>query len=255
MQTVRTPERWRRLLTGFVMVFAVFQALATSLGSTRGESGLVVALVVVAMTIGVELGLFEVGVRDAVRGLGLGAPRWRGVIVGAVISVLLMLAPVAFAFSSGMRLTLLPDWALLCVGIFAQAGIAEETLFRGYLFGRLRAGRSFWRAAAVSMLPFVLVHLWYFVTMAWPIALASVLLSVVISFPLAHLFELGGRTIWAPALVHFAVQAIAKLAVPPESGAVVFPLAVMASSAVVPLLALLVKRPEAHAPDLSTGSA
>jgi membrane protease YdiL (CAAX protease family) len=43
--------------------------------------------------------------------------------------------------------------------------VAEEVLFRGYLFGHLRRGRSFWRAAVLSMLPFVCVHLLLFFTM------------------------------------------------------------------------------------------
>ena len=52
------------------------------------------------------------------------------------------------------------------------------------------------------MLPFVAVHLLMFFTMPWPVAgLASLLLAVVISFPMAHLYELGNATIWAPALL------------------------------------------------------
>jgi membrane protease YdiL (CAAX protease family) len=127
-------------------------------------------------------------------------------------------------------------------GLFAQAGIAEEVLFRGYLFGHLRVGRTFWRAAAVSMLPFVSVHLVLFLSMPWPIALASVLLAVVISFPLARLFELGGNTIWAPALLHFVIQATVKIVVFPH-GAQSFALAWMAASAIVPLLVFTVKAP------------
>jgi len=79
-------------------------------------------------------------------------------------------------------------------------------LFRGYLFGHVREGRPFWRAATVSCAPFVAVHLFMFLTLPWPIALASVLLAAILSFPLAYLFELGGRTIWAPAFLHFIVQ-------------------------------------------------
>jgi hypothetical protein len=63
------------------------------------------------------------------------------------------------------------------------------------------------------MLPFVAVHLVLFFSMPWPIALASVLLAIVISFPLAYLFELGGDTIWAPALLHFVIQATVKVVV------------------------------------------
>jgi hypothetical protein len=85
------------------------------------------------------------------------------------------------------------------------------------------------------MLPFVAVHLILFLTMAWPVALASVLLAVIISFPLARLFELGGDTIWPPALLHFVIQGTVKVLVLP-SGAESFALAWMAASAAIPLL-------------------
>ena len=97
-----------------------------------------------------------------------------------------------FVRAKGLTSTFYPGWVSLLPGLFAQAGIAEEVLFRGYLFGQVRVGRTFWRAAALSMVPFVSVHLVLFFYMAWPIALASVLLAIAISFPLAYLFELGG---------------------------------------------------------------
>ena len=81
-----------------------------------------------------------------------------------------------------------------------------------------------------------------FFSMAWPIALASVLLAVIISFPLAYLFELGGDTIWAPAILHFVIQATVKVLVFSQ-GAESFALAWMAAGAIVPLLVFTVKAP------------
>jgi hypothetical protein len=92
------------------------------------------------------------------------------------------------------------------------------------------------------MLPFVGVHLVLFASMPWPIALASVLLAIVISFPLAYLFELGGDAIWAPALLHFVIQATVKVVVF-SARAESFALAWMAASAIVPLLIFSVKAP------------
>ena len=111
---------------------------------------------------------------------------------------------------------------------------------RGRRSGHIRVGRTFWRAAALSMLPFVSAHLVLFVSMPWPIAMASVLLAVGISFPLAYAFELGGDTIWAPALLHFVIQATVKVLVFSQ-GAESFALAWMAASALVPLLVFTVK--------------
>ena len=92
------------------------------------------------------------------------------------------------------------------------------------------------------MVPFVAVHLMLFFSMPWPIALVSTILAVIISFPLAYLFELGGATIWAPAILHFVIQATVKILVFPE-GAEAFALAWMAASATIPLLVFAVKAP------------
>jgi hypothetical protein len=96
-------------------------------------------------------------------------------------------------------------------------------------------GTVVWRAAGLSMLPIVAVHLVLFFSMPWPIALASALLATVISFPLAYLFELAGGTIWAPSILHFVIQAGVKVIVLPH-GAESFAIVWMAASAMVPLL-------------------
>lgn len=143
---------------------------------------------------------------------------------------------VLFAVSTGSSLELYPNWQWLAIGIFCQAGIAEETLFRGYLFGHMRQRHTFWKAAGFAAIPFVLVHLILFFQFPWSLAGASILLSIAISFPLSKLYEMNGKTIWAPAIVHFATQAIAKLIVPSGENAWLYPFFVIAASAVVPLL-------------------
>lgn len=106
----------------------------------------------------------------------------------ALISVLLLLVIPLFAHVRQASVPFFPGWGWLIFGLFAQAGIAEEILFRGYLFGYLRRRRSFWQAALLATGPFV-VHLLLFVTLPWPIALAALFLAVALSFPIAHLFE------------------------------------------------------------------
>lgn len=226
---------WLRLVPGLAVVFGLFHASATILGSDRGQRGLLVGSLVVASTAGVYRFMSRRPGEAVVRRLGLGAPRAEGMMVASVIAVLLWIAALLFVRAHGMAVSFYPGWLSLLPGLFAQAGIAEEVLFRGYLFGQLRRGRTFWQAAAVSMVPFVGVHLILFVTMPWPIALASVLLSAIISFPLARLFESGGHTIWPAALLHFVIQGTPKVLVFPE-GAESFPLAWMAASATIPLL-------------------
>jgi hypothetical protein len=70
-----------------------------------------------------------------------------------------------------------------------------------------------------------------------------VFLAWAISFPLAYLFEIGARTIWAPALLHFVVQSAVKLVVP-TSPDPFFPLLWIGACAVVPFLVFLLVRRE-----------
>jgi membrane protease YdiL (CAAX protease family) len=208
---------------------------------------LLVGGLVVAATLVVEgLWLRERGAGSAARAIGLGVPDRRGVTVAAAVSLLILLTIPAYAWTTGSVLTLDPRTPWLLPGLFAQAGIAEEVLFRGYLFGHLRPGRPFWRAAGLSMLPFVAVHLLMFRSMPWPVALAGLILSVVLSFPLAHLFELSGATIWGPALVHFVVQGAVKVVIVSGEGSALFPFVWIAVSALLPILVLLVPRPVAR---------
>ncbi len=233
---------WSRLVLGLFLVFALFQWSATILGSDRGQQGILIAVLIVAATVAADWLLLRHPRAPALQHLGLGRPRAAGMVLAGGVAVLLLTMAFLFAVATGRTAALYPGWPWLLPGLFAQAGIAEEVLFRGYLFGHVRVGRTFWRAAAASMLPFVIVHLILFVSMPWPIALASVLLAVVISFPLAYLFEVGGNTVWAPALLHFVIQSTVKVLVFSD-GADTFALVWIAASAVVPLLIFAVKVP------------
>ena len=240
---------WVRLVLGLFAVFTLFHTAATILGSDRGQQGILISILVLMATAVADK--IVRGDRPApVSRLGLGRPRATGMIAAAGVALLLLIAGFVFARMRGLTAAFYPGWLWLLPGLFAQAGIAEEALFRGYLFGYVREGRTFWRAATVSMLPFVAVHLVLFASMPWPIALASVLLSVIISFPLALLFELGGRTIWPPALLHFVIQGTVKVVVF-DDGAASFAIAWMTGSALVPLLLFALYRVaagSAHAP-------
>ena len=245
--SIDTFGEWARLLAGLLVVFALFQYLGHALGSDRGQAGLIVALLVVGATLAAERVMFGQGFFAAARSLGLGRPEQRGLLVVASVCLLLLLVVVAFARTAGVSTVVLTGWGWLLPGLFAQGGIAEEVLFRGYLFGRLRRGRSFRQAASLSMIPFAGVHLVLFVTMPWPVALAALLLSIVLSIPLAHIFELGGDTIWAPAVLHFVVQSVPKVVTFENAEAAAsFPLWWMAASALLPMSALLVSRGRAR---------
>lgn len=228
---------------GMVAVFALFHWSALALGSDRGQAGIVVGAIVTAAILAVERLWFARTLADAALAIGFGPPARSGLLASAVISALLLAVVPLYAAATGSHVTMIEQWWMRLPGLFAQAGIAEEALFRGYLFGHLRRGRSFWRAASTSMLPFAAVHLLMFFTMPWPVAAASLLLALVISFPMAQLYELGRMTIWAPALLHFIVQGTIKSIRMDGDSAATFPLLWIAACAVVPLLTLLVPRP------------
>ncbi|HWE20193.1 MAG TPA: CPBP family intramembrane glutamic endopeptidase [Hyphomicrobiaceae bacterium] len=232
---------WGPLLAGLVMVFGLFQWLAHALGSDRGEAGLLIAAAVIVALVAVEGLLFRLPPMVAVRSLGFGPPTTPGLIVAMGLGLLLLATIPVYAVLRGASVVATPGWMWLLPGLLAQGGVAEEALFRGYLFRHLRRERPFWRAAGLSAVPFALVHLYLFATLPWPIALASILLATVISFPLAHLFELGGNTIWPPALLHFIVQAAVKVSEVP--GDTTMPLIWIAASAALPYLAFLYRRP------------
>jgi membrane protease YdiL (CAAX protease family) len=231
---ISSPREWTWLLAGLGAIYGLFQLAAAGLRSERGEAGLAVGALVTIATLAVERAWTGRSVARAARTLGLGLPRARGLTPAAGVCLLLVLVIPVFAWCTGTAARIVPGAGWLLPGLFAQAGLAEELLFRGYLFGHLRQGRTFWRAALLATVPFVAVHLLLFATMPWPIAAAALLLSVTISFPLARLFELGGATIWAPAMLHFVVQGTVKIVEIAGEPATAFPIVWMAASALLP---------------------
>lgn len=235
LERLRSPI-W--LAVGVAAVYALFEVVARALGSDRGQAGLVVAAAVIGATAAVERSIGGAQEASWTSRLGLGAPAAAGVVrSGAACALLIAVVPAYFALT-GRTPAAHPGWGWLLPGLFAQAGIAEEVLFRAFLFGNLRRGRTFWRAAVLSAGPFVLVHLWLFVGLPWAVASASVLLSAVLHFPLARLFDAGGRTIWGPALVHAVAQGVPKI-VSTREGDATFALTWIACCAVLPYVVFL----------------
>lgn len=240
---IDNPRAWGRLLVGLAAVYAMFQVVASALGSERGEAGILIGVLVVLGLVCAERWLFAVPLRIAPRQLGLTTPSARSIIVAAIVGGALLAVIPAFALATATPLAMAPGWALMLPGLFAQAGIAEEALFRGYLFGHVYRGRGFWRAAMLSIAPFAAAHLYLFVVLPWPVALASVLLAVLISPPLAHLYAVGGNTIWAPALLHLVVQGALKIVTLPTEAATTLPVLWIAACAVLPYCVFFVRRP------------
>jgi membrane protease YdiL (CAAX protease family) len=236
------PAFWLRLLLATALAYALMAAVAERLGSMRGEAGLMVGALVLAAVLALDRVLFAKSIGQSVRELGLTRPRGAGMpaalVIGALLSACLPLA----AALSGATISLRDDWLWLIPGLLAQAGLAEELIFRGLLYGRIRATRPFWRSVLLSIIPFALVHTVMFFSLPWPIAAASLALSIVMCAPLAQLYELAGRTIWAPAILHAVVQGAIKL-VDMNGEANLLPLIWIGACAALPYLAFAWPRP------------
>ena len=242
---------WLTLGFSVLAIFALLDRGASALGSVRGEAGIPLAALTLLACLLAERFLWGRPFPAASRALGLGMPTAKSVAVAAGVGALLLLVLPLFAAIGRADVTFYPRWPLLLPGLFCQGGIAEEVLFRGYLFGTLRSRYPFRPAAILSTGPFLVAHLLLFVTIDWPIALAATALSLLVSFPLARLFELGGRTMWAPALLHFSIQSPIKIVEMSGPAAAIYPLVWMGACAVIPWLVFLARIRGAAAVDIA----
>lgn len=96
------------------------------------------------------------------------------------------------------NLTSLSDLVLAFIGLVVLAPIAEELLFRGYLFGKIRAISSFWPTAIIVSLVFGFAHL------QWNVGIDVFILSLF----LCWLREKTG-SIWTSMMLHGLKNAIA----------------------------------------------
>jgi len=73
------------------------------------------------------------------------------------------------------------------------------------------------------------------------IGVGAMLVAAVTSVPLSYLYETGGCTVWAPAVLHAAIDSF-KLFLIPATATTTFSLLLIAVSLTVPLLCLAVPR-------------
>lgn len=250
---VVTPRRISTLpfLLGFALLYGVLGGLSEF--DATGRHGLGILGAVLLATVLVVGRLERTGPRSTVRGLGLDRPGGRAVLVALGVGVLLQgVFPLAGAMT-GATFALRPGWPWLLLGIFAFHGLAEELVWRGYAFARLRRGRSFGAAVIATMPLIAATHLLIVVRAGVAVGVAAMLVAAVTSLPFAHLYELGRRTIWAPAVLHTAIDSF-KLVTIPDDVTVSFSLTLAAASLTIPLLVLTVRavpdrRAVAVAPD------
>jgi len=153
---------------------------------------------------------------DAFRALGFVPARRAIVITVLLVSVPMWIFLPCFAWIRGTSVVVRSDWLVLLIGVVLVNGITEEVIHRGFVFGHLRASRSFAGAASVSALVFAAQHLYLIVTMGWAVGLSSVLLAAFLAYPMAFVFERGGRSIAGPAILHTSTNTPAIILALPE---------------------------------------
>lgn len=198
-----------KFLLGFVLIYGTLEGMARLLGDVlRVENALLITGAVLVVALLVERGVFNGNWQTALRSLGLGWGGWSALGVALLISLLQLACYPLITGLTGYRWTVPPNWPWTMVGIFALHGIAEEVLYRGFLFGHLRQGRTFWRAGWLAVLLFGLSHLPILANQGLLVGGMAIALAIASSFPFARLYEQGRNTVWAPALVHGAVDTV-----------------------------------------------
>jgi membrane protease YdiL (CAAX protease family) len=202
-----------RAAIAFVVMYFAFDRLAVALQSTRGEAGLVVCAAIVALAVLAERALTRAPLRSCLLALGLAAPTPRALLAAAALSAVLLACLPLLSKLTGMELALRTGAAWLALGMLAQGGVAEEVLFRGFMYRHLRSTRTFRRAATLSAVPFAAAHVPLFWSLDAPVALLALAMAVAWSWPLAWLFERAGGSIWPGAILHGVIQAGIKVLV------------------------------------------
>jgi membrane protease YdiL (CAAX protease family) len=235
------PVRGRPAWAGFVVGFAVLYGVLSVSGATdeTGRWGLLTLATVLGSAVVVERVLHGTPLQRAPQRLGLGNPGWRSPVLALGIAAPVLLVHPLSAAVTGTPAELRTDWLWLLIGTFAFHGVAEELVWRGYAFRRLREGRSFRAAVWLTMPLIAATHLPILLDLGAAIGLGAMLVAAVTALPLSHLYEGGRNTIWAPSIVHTAIDSF-TLVVLPSTAVTTFSLLLVAVSIVVPLLALMV---------------
>ena len=205
------------IVVGTVAGFLVFEVVARlTAGLPLAASWLLTSLVALGAVIAIEMVTSRCGPVRALIGLGFGRSAGRPLAVGALIGALFLVSLPVISRLTEADFELPPDWPLLALGVLAMNGVAEEALYRGYLYRHLRQGRSFGRAVALGMVVHAASHLPILPTAGVAVWAAASVVALANFPPLAYLFERGRNTLWAPALVHGAIDSL-KLVITAET--------------------------------------
>jgi membrane protease YdiL (CAAX protease family) len=168
--------------------------------------------------------------------VGLGRPAVPALAVALAVGAVYVATLVLGATAAGVDLAVRDNWPAVLVGVLLFHGVAEELVWRGFVFGRLRQRHSFGRAVWWSVPLIAVTHAPIALTDGWLVGGLATLTAAVTCWPFAALWERGGRTVWAPALLHALIGCwqLFERTYPPT-----FSILVLVASVGVPLLAVV----------------
>jgi membrane protease YdiL (CAAX protease family) len=178
-----------RLVTSPVVLSSATLALAAS-GS----------IVLVSERLATGLPLTEL-----LRRSGLRRPVAKAAIAAVAVGGIVVATYLGGAAALGIDLAVRSNWPTVLGGALVFHGIAEELVWRGYVYGSFRRRATARRAIARSMPLIALTHVPIIIGNGLAIGSLAVLSAAVTCLPLAHLYDRGGRSIWPPAILHFLI--------------------------------------------------
>lgn len=233
-----SPRRWWALLyipAWVVLAFAAAQAIMyvvvqlllllhvplANINSAILQTVLSAFIYIITLVIAIGVPIWAKKIRTTRSDLGFNRlPSWMDILLAPAAFVVYGLFSAILLWLAGQ---LLPgiDWSqaqqvgftslhvryeylLAFATLVIIAPIAEETLFRGYLFGKLRKKVPTWAAIVVTSLVFGGLHLGIVAPLQWNVAFDTFALSII----LCSLRLITGN-IWAGILLHMLKNGIA----------------------------------------------
>jgi membrane protease YdiL (CAAX protease family) len=203
------------LLKGILLVLRAAGVSLVFIDSTVLSTIIASVIYIVTLVFAIGIPRLVKKQRTSLQGLGLSRlPVWSdiflapaGLVVYFILSVLIMM--IARAIFPGFDASQVQDtgftnlnynyeYAFAFLTLVVIAPIAEETIFRGYLFGRLKKYVPLWLAIVITSMLFGAVH------GAWNLALDTFALSVVLC-----VLRESTNSLWASILLHMTKNGIA----------------------------------------------
>ncbi len=178
----------------------------------KSLAGITSALLVIILVIALEKRMSGKAFLESAKSLGfksIARDKWTIVLLGCIP---LLAAYAVLILGMKRSPVLVPLFPMVLLKFLLSQGIGEEIVFRGFIFQKLRAGRSFYSAAFLSAVLFSVVHLANFVhgfSMQLLVGVAiSMAFAFLLSFPMAALFEVCGSSILGLAVWHVVIDSL-----------------------------------------------